>query len=174
MTVLGAVLAGGQSLRFGTDKAQAVLNGKPLVDHAVAALAAQCDAVIIVGPHPTGIPDWPSPGMGPLGGVAAALHFAADAGHAEVLTCGVDSVGLPPELLETLSPAPAYIISQPVIGLWPVSAISALEHMLTYERRHSMRAFVEAIAARGVHLSVDPANINTPADLAALEPSHGL
>ena len=45
MKLLGAILAGGRSSRFGSDKAFALLNGKPLIDHVIAALAAQTDAV---------------------------------------------------------------------------------------------------------------------------------
>jgi molybdopterin-guanine dinucleotide biosynthesis protein A len=79
--ILGAVLAGGQSSRFGSDKALAELDGRTLLARAVEALQAQCDAVVVVGredaPVPT-LPDRPRPGMGPLGGIAAALHHAAD------------------------------------------------------------------------------------------------
>jgi hypothetical protein len=78
--ILGAVLAGGQSSRFGSDKALAELDGRTLLARAVEALQAQCDAVVVVGredaPVPT-LPDRPRPGMGPLGGIAAALHHAA-------------------------------------------------------------------------------------------------
>ncbi len=175
--ILGAVLAGGQSSRFGSDKALAELHGQTLIARAVDALAPLCDAVVVVGrgeaPAPT-LPDWPRPGMGPLGGIAAALHHAADAGYETVLTCAVDSVGLGEALLADLSPAPAYCADQPVIGLWPASAAPMLDALLEGDGRHSMRAFAEAIGARAVDLSDLPANINTPEDLAAAERDHGL
>ncbi len=49
MRLLGAVLAGGQSRRFGSDKALALLDGRPLIAHVIAALAAQTEAVIVCG-----------------------------------------------------------------------------------------------------------------------------
>ena len=176
--ILGAVLAGGQSTRFGSDKALAELGGRTLLSLAVDALAAQCDAVVVVGreaaPAPT-LPDWPRAGMGPLGGIAAALHHAADAGYDHVLSCAVDSAGLTKTVLSDLSPAPAYCESQPVIGLWPASASATVDALLESDARHSMRAFAERIGARPVHLSNIPDNINTPADLrSAEERSHGL
>ena len=175
--ILGAVLAGGQSRRFGSDKALALLDGRPLLDHAVAVLARQCDAVVVVGrtqaPVPTQ-PDWPAPGMGPLAGLAAALRHATAHGFCAVLSCAVDSVGLTGSLRADLGPAPAYVASQPVIGLWPVSAAPAIEAILGGSGKHSMRALAEAIGARPVQLAANPANINTPADLAALEHARGL
>ena len=167
---LGAVLAGGRAVRFGSDKALAELGGTTLLARAVAAFEPWCDRVIVIGrddaPAHT-IPDWPAPGMGPLAGIAAALRFARAEGFGTVLTAGVDSVGLPADLPLLLDPAPAYLASQPVIGAWPASAAEAACAMLSGEGRHSMFAFAERIAARAVHLSRDPANINTPADLAA-------
>lgn len=173
MNVLGAVLAGGRSSRFGSDKAAALYGGQPLLEHARAALAKQCAAVIVVGGD-SGLPDWPRPDCGPLGGIGGALQYAADNGFDAVLTCGVDSLALPDDLLARLSPVPAYVAGQPVIGLWPVASAPALEGLLLSDRTHSMRAFAELIGARAVDLEAAPANINTPADLAALEQTHGL
>ncbi len=170
MTVLGAVLAGGQARRFGSDKALAELAGRTLLDHAIAALGAQCDAVVVVGRGDAGVPtvpDRPGPGMGPLGGIAGALRHAREHGFASVLTCGVDAPGLPPDLLASLSPAPAFLASQPVIGHWPVAALAAVEAILAGDGRHSMRALAQACCARAVE-GPAPANINTLADLAAL------
>lgn len=175
--ILGAVLAGGQSRRFGSDKALAVLDGETLLARAVDALSAWCDTVVVVGraegPAPV-LPDWPQPGMGPLGGLAAALHHARDHGFEAVLSCGVDSVDLPEELPSLLAPAPACLADQPVIGLWPANSAETIDTILRGAGRHSMLAFAEAIGARAVRTTDVPANINTPADLAEAETRHGL
>eukprot|EP00611_Tribonema_gayanum_P009759 TRINITY_DN19634_c0_g1_i1.p3 TRINITY_DN19634_c0_g1~~TRINITY_DN19634_c0_g1_i1.p3 ORF type:complete len:108 (-),score=11.69 TRINITY_DN19634_c0_g1_i1:38-361(-) len=80
---LGAILAGGQARRFGSDKAQALYEGARLIDRVAAALAAQCEAVVVCGREEAGfacIPDWPESGLGPLGGRAPAhpplVHLA--------------------------------------------------------------------------------------------------
>ena len=175
--ILGVVLAGGKSTRFGSDKALAELGGRTLIARAVDALALWCEYVVVVGretaPAPT-LPDWPRAGMGPLAGLAAALHLARDDGYEAVLSCGVDSTGLPDDLLALLSPAPAYLADQPVIGLWPASASPVLDALLESDARHSMRAFAEAIGAKPVKAAAKPANINTPADLSAAEQRDGL
>lgn len=175
--ILGAVLAGGQSSRFGSDKALAEFRGHTLLAHAVDTLSGWCEHVIVVGrataPAPT-LPDWPRAGMGPLGGIAAALHHARDEGYEFLLTCGVDSFGLPEDLPDLLSPAPAFLAAQPIIGLWPVKVVGKVETILHSEGTHSLKRFTEAIGARAVKSAADPANINTQADLAALEERHGL
>jgi molybdenum cofactor guanylyltransferase len=169
--ILGAVLAGGASARFGSDKALAELAGQTLLTRAVDLLSGWCDQVIVIGretaPAPT-VPDWPRPGMGPLGGLAAALHHACDEGYEAVLSLGVDAPHLPEDLPLLLGPAPAYLADQPVIGIWPASASAALDRLLESDARHSMRAFAEAVGARAVKLAAPPPNINTTADLAAL------
>jgi len=175
--ILGVVLAGGQSSRFGSDKALAELGGRTLLSRAVDNLSGIADHVVIAGresgPAPC-IPDWPHDNMGPLGGIAAGLHHARDSDFESVLTCGVDSPDLPDDLLELLSPPPAYLADQPVIGHWPASAASKVETILESDGRHSMRAFAEAIGAKAVKSGSKPANINTPADLSAVENRDGI
>lgn len=175
--ILGVVLAGGQSTRFGSDKALAMLGGRPLLTSAVDTLAQWCDVVVVAGRHTAPAPtisDWPRPGMGPLAGLAAALRLARDEGYQAVLSCGVDAALLPDDLVGRLSPAPAYVESQPVIGLWPVSALAAIELILASDTRHSLRALADALGARAVSLPRAPFNINTRADLAAAEQAHDL
>jgi molybdopterin-guanine dinucleotide biosynthesis protein A len=175
--ILGVVLAGGQSTRFGSDKALAEIGGHTLLARAVDTLSGWCEYVVVAGretaPAPT-IPDWPHPQMGPLGGIAAGLRLARDDGYDSVLTLGVDSIGLPENLPELLSPAPAYLESQPVIGHWPAGAVDAIETLLLADARHSMRAFAEALGATAVKIAAKPANINTPADLTAAEKNDGI
>ncbi|WP_349630575.1 molybdenum cofactor guanylyltransferase [Altererythrobacter sp. KTW20L] len=170
--ILGVVLAGGMSTRFGSDKALAALDGQTLLARAVEALSALCSKVVIAG-RTEGpvecIPDWPRPHMGPLGGIAAGLIHAQDNGFASVLSCGVDSVDLPADLLEELTPPSAYLATQPVVGHWKTEAADAVKALLQSEGRHSMLAFAKSVDARAVTAASAPANINTPADLAALE-----
>jgi len=169
--ILGAVLAGGLSSRFGRDKALAELEGQTLIARAVDALAGWCEHVVVVGramaPAPT-LPDLPRAGMGPLGGLAAALHHALDEGYEAVFSCGVDAAVFPADLLDLLGAAPACLSAQPVIGLWPAAAAASLDALLASEGPHSMIRFEDRIGARRVVACAPIPNINTPADLADL------
>jgi molybdopterin-guanine dinucleotide biosynthesis protein A len=178
MRVLGVVLAGGQSRRFGSDKALAEIGGRTLLDRAVTTLARQCDAVVVAGraaaPAPV-IADLPRAAMGPLGGLCGALQHGFERGFDAVLSIPVDGFDLPADLVGELSPAPAFVRAAPVIGLWPVWARGPLDAMLAEDTLHSLGAFAARIGARAVELSRLPVNINTPADLsAAKDLAHGL
>ena len=105
--------------------------------------------------------------MGPLAGLAAGLRYAQDEDFASVLTCGVDSVGLPSDLLDLLTPAPAFLESQPVVGHWPVEASAIVEELLHGPGPDSMRALVQALGAVPAKAADLSANVNTPEDLAA-------
>lgn len=170
--ILGAVLAGGRSSRFGSDKALAELDGQTLLARAVDTLSAWCDHVVVVGretaPAQT-IPDWPHADMGPLGGLAAALRLAADGGYHSVLSCGVDSLNLPDDLQRVLGEGPACLEAQPIVGIWPADTAAVIEEILHSEPPHSVRRFAQAVGARLVAVERAPANVNTPADLAALQ-----
>lgn len=166
--LLGAILAGGQARRFGSDKAQALYEGARLIDRVAAALAAQCDAVVVCGraePGFTCIPDWPEAGLGPLGGLAAALRHASENGFAGVLSAGVDAPDLPHDLAAALAGEGAAIVeSQPVVGLWPASAAPALEAFIASGGR-SLYRFADHIAARRLDLAHPLMNVNRPEDL---------
>ncbi len=164
--ILGAVLAGGFSSRFGSDKALAIVAGRPLIEHAIAALAAECDAVIVVGrdwPGLTSVADLPGPGLGPLGGLCAALHHAAANGYSAVITSGCDLAAIPPNLATSLSPGPAYALDQPTLGLWPAGLAPALDTHIAAGNR-SLHGWTARCDARAIDLGAI-ANINTPADL---------
>jgi len=178
MRVLGVVLAGGQSRRFGSDKALAEIGGRTLLDRAVTTLARQCEAVVVAGrtvaPAPV-VADAPHAAMGPLGGLCGALHHGFARGFDAVLSIPVDGFDLPDDLIGELSPAPAFVQTAPVIGLWPVAVRGALDALLAEDTVHSLRVFAARIGARAVHLSRQPCNINTLADLSALKDyAHGL
>ncbi len=168
MILLGAILAGGQARRFGSDKAQALFEGVRLIDRVAAALGAQCDSVVVCGREEPGfacIPDWPEPGLGPLGGLAAALRHASAGGFTHVLSTGVDAPDLPHDLAKRLAGEGAAIVaSQPVAGFWPAAALPALEAFLSAGGQ-SLYRFAEAIAARRIDLPNPLMNVNRPEDL---------
>lgn len=170
MQLLGAVLAGGGSSRFGSDKAAAVLDGRTLAEHAAAALAAYADEVVVVGPG--GLPDLPRPRLGPLGGIAAALDHAAGRGIRCVLTIGCDMPVVAPELMEALlRRAPAFCADAPVLGHW-AAALGAhlLGHIGTAPDR-SVRGWARAVGAVPIAAPAPLANVNTREDLERLQPA---
>jgi molybdenum cofactor guanylyltransferase len=166
--LLGAILAGGQARRFGSDKAQALYEGARLIDRVAAALSAQCESVVVCGREEAGfacIPDWPETGLGPLGGLAAALRHGSNGSFTHVLSAGVDVPDLPDDIATILAGEGAAIVeSQPVIGLWPVAAGPALEEFLAGGGR-SLYRFADHVAARRIDLAAPLMNVNRPEDL---------
>ncbi len=173
MTVLGAVLAGGESRRFGSDKLAARLGDQSLLDHALAWVRSRTDAVVLCGrdvPGIASVADWPTPGLGPLGGLAAALRFAVEHGHDAVLSIPGDTPVLPDSLYDQLRAvgAPAFVRGCPVIGLWPASAAAGLSAWLEHSPDRSMRGWARTIEARALELAEPIPNVNFVADLATL------
>jgi molybdenum cofactor guanylyltransferase len=81
--VSGIVLAGGQSRRMGRDKALIELQGKPIIQYALDALASMCDERIVVANDTAiyarfGVPVVADliPGKGSLGGIYSGLQAA--------------------------------------------------------------------------------------------------
>jgi len=77
--IFAFIIAGGKSSRMGQDKAFLVLDGKTLIDHAIAQAKSVAEEVFIVGPAATfsaygRIVKDIFPGCGPLGGIHAALR----------------------------------------------------------------------------------------------------
>ncbi len=169
MTILGAIFAGGAARRFGSDKAAALIDGRPMIEHVAARLRPQCDALAVVGrdwPGLIAVPDRPRPGLGPLGALAGALCHARDTGHALVLTSGCDLPDLPADLANRLSPAPAVVQGQPLLGLWRADDADALVAWLEADGDRAMRSWIAETATRRVALDHAPANINTPEEMA--------
>jgi molybdenum cofactor guanylyltransferase len=167
MTLLGAILAGGASTRFGSDKAVAMVDGVALLDHAIAALAPQVDALVIVGrdwPGFTRIDDLPAPGFGPLGGLAGALDHGRANGYDAVLVAPCDTLGLPADLAQRLSPGPAVAAGQRAIGLWPTSLAAALIARLTGGDSRALHVWAHACDAREIDCG-PLRNVNHAGDL---------
>lgn len=168
MAVLGAIIAGGKSVRFGSDKAAAIINGVAMIEQVHAALREQVDAVIVCGRTWADWPmvaDLPVPGLGPLGGLNAALAYARSNGFEHVVSVPVDTLPLPTGLVGLLSPAPAAFSAQPLIGMWPASLGGQLSRHLQAGQR-SVRSWIEASGCRPIDDGIwGLRNINRPDDL---------
>ncbi len=162
------MLAGGRSSRFGSDKAVAVLDGRALAEHARALLLPHVEMAVIAG-RDGAIPDLPRPDIGPLGGIAGALGYAASLGFTSVLTIACDMPWLPDGLLTALARrASAYCPDAPVLGHWETRLLdNLLTHIDTVPRR-SVRGWAEAIGAIPIPASAPIPNVNTPQDLESL------
>jgi molybdopterin-guanine dinucleotide biosynthesis protein A len=170
--LLGAVIAGGQSSRFGSDKAAALWQGVPLIEHVIAQLGPVVDELVICGRDfggREGIPDRPAAGLGPLGGLNAALHHAVAIGCDAVISAGCDTPLLPVPLLDRLRNAtgPAFLGQLPIIGVWPASMAGALDDFLAKDQKHSIKAWGASVSAEAIDWPALP-NVNAPGDLAGL------
>jgi molybdopterin-guanine dinucleotide biosynthesis protein A len=193
--IVGVVLAGGQSRRFGGgDKGFADLDGRPVLFHVIENFRPQVGSLILNANGDAErfaqfgldvVSDNESPGHGPLSGILAALDWTKC--HAPdcsaVATVSTDVPFLPPDLVERLHEersddevaiATSAGRRHPTVAIWPLSARSAVAHSLG-ESAFSANALAAKLNAVAVSFpmreiagrSVDPFfNINTPDDLA--------
>jgi molybdenum cofactor guanylyltransferase len=190
--ILGIVLAGGRSRRFGSDKACATLGGRSLLAHALRRAAPQVGALAIAGgdaAHAEAgvavIADMQA-GTGPLAGVLAGLEHAERGGFAYAATFPCDTPFFPRDVVAQLRDAlpdfdaPCAMVSaggrlQGVFSLWRV----ARRHDLRAAYDNGARSFHDIVRALAV-VTVPVAdengplgdpffNINTEADLRIAE-----
>ena len=188
--VIGVVIAGGRSVRFGGEKAVAGLGGKPLLMWAVARLARSCAAVAINARPDTEaealaraegltvLHDVPGDAAGPLAGVKAGLQWARQLGARAVAVSPCDVPLLPenvfPRLIQEAGTGAAMAETsegnQPQCAVWPVSALPKLTEALANGGHPPTWLMLESIGAVHVRFSRPEtfANINTRPDLAAI------
>lgn len=111
---LGIVLAGGQSLRMGRDKALLEYGASTLLRHQVNTLAQVCGRVMVSGVYPgyDCLSDI-RPGMGPLSGMhSAAMQFGTNS----LLFLPVDMPAITPKELRMLMAfdSPCHFEGQPI------------------------------------------------------------
>jgi molybdopterin-guanine dinucleotide biosynthesis protein A len=168
---LGAILAGGQGRRFGSDKAAAMLGGKPLIEHVADALIGQVETLVVVGrswPGLSRLDDRPEGALGPLAGLNAALHHAQAIGLDGVVSAGCDTLPVPPGAAALLmGPEPAFVDGHFLLGWWPTRLASRLERHLAEGKDRSMRGWIAQCSARAVPPPAVLHNLNTQADLDA-------
>jgi len=140
----GAVLAGGQSRRMGTNKALMEVEGKPMARLVADVLKEVCNEVVIVGgskeEHSAlGFPWFPDSmrDCGPLGGIYTALTLFEN----DVVVCACDLPNITPDLLKFLlsrdasAESSATVLSsgtmiQPLLGVYHQTCRPTLHHFL--------------------------------------------
>ncbi|MBS0418794.1 MAG: molybdenum cofactor guanylyltransferase [Proteobacteria bacterium] len=188
--VVGVVIAGGRSVRFGGEKSVAVLAGKPLLMWAVGRLQRSCRVVAVNTRAGTeaealaqsaGLPvlhDEPGDALGPLAGVKVGLIWAEAQGVQSLAVSPCDAPMLPhdlyPKLIAAAGAGAAIAQSeerlQPLCSVWPVSALPLLREELADGRHPATWMMLERLQAQHVHFHSAAAfvNINTRIDLAVL------
>lgn len=183
----GIVIAGGRSVRFGAEKACALLAGKPLLMWAVERLQAVCPVVAVNARPGTEagqlaeaeglavLHDAPGDAAGPLAGVRAGLKWAAGLELRALAVSPCDAPLLPADLYTRLIAAAGSGAAmaetadgpQPLCALWPVSALEALEAALAGGAHPAIWRTLDGIGARRVRFEDRAAfaNVNTRAEL---------
>jgi molybdenum cofactor guanylyltransferase len=169
MRRLGAIIAGGKATRFGADKAAALLNGQPLMEHVADGLRDQVDKLIVCGrawPGMDWVEDRPFADMGPLGGLNAALHYAQQNGFDAVVTAGCDVVPVAQFPMDHAYENAVYIDGHYLFGVWPVALAPLLDRHLRHQDNLSMRNWIAVSGAQAITSADVFHNFNTPRELA--------
>lgn len=191
--IIGAILAGGASSRFGSPKALAAVDGVRIIHRVRRALVEAVDEIVLIANEPELFTDLHlptvgdrAPGMGPLAGVDSALRRAMACGADGALCVSCDlpfaSTGLLREIVARADAERAVVPEsehgiEPLCAWYPVSALAEAERLLGADDR-SMRALLAAIDTERVPVDTvrrfgDPDilffNVNTRDDLERAE-----
>jgi len=189
-SIVGLVLAGGRSVRFGGEKAVALLEGRPLLEWAAERLRSICASVAInvrIGTEAEavaktlGFPvlyDEAGDATGPLAGVKVGLIWAEAQGARALAVSPCDAPLLPNDLYSRLveradggaAMAETSDGRQPLCAVWPVTALPAVRDSLADGAHPPTWQMLERLGAQKVLFDRADAfaNINTREDLAAV------
>ena len=173
MNILGAVLAGGKSSRFGSDKAVAIIDGLPLIDHVIMGMFRATDHLVISGRDWRDfevVPDGDHVGEGPLAGLLAVLRHGQVHGFDAVLTAACDALPVP-DLAVLVGDGPAVIEGHWLFGYWPVDLAGDLCSWLAGQPDRSVRGWLVRCGAVEMPTENHIYNLNTRDDMIAFEQS---
>jgi len=188
--IAGVIMAGGASSRFGSNKALALLDRQPMIQHVADILSAVFPTCLLSTNTPEayaflGLPTVADifPGAGPLGGIHAALKYIAEP---RAFIAGCDMPLLAPALIRYLCTLAEKEEDWDVVLPWPASgpeplcavysraALTVIEKNLTQGNRKVSDTLAELRVRRVEETEllsvVDDLNslhnINRPEDLA--------
>ena len=187
--ILGVVLAGGKSQRFGQDKSQVKLKGKILIDYILSEIVDEFKEILIVAngsinfmesPKISTISDFEE-GLGPLGGVLSAMKWVKenDKRYNWISTFPSDTPFFTKKELKSfyesiqIKENKLFFIKNNetrhnIFGLWSLELMDQLESdLLKGERKVEFWANSIGVSTIDIeHQNIDPFfNINTKEDL---------
>ena len=161
--ITGVILAGGQSRRFGSNKALALWRDKLLIQHVRDSLSSVFDDILLSANSPdqyvflkmpTVLDRYPN--MGPLAGIHAALHHSS---KPWIFAVGCDMPAITPDLISFLS---SYAQDEfeavlpwlkagpePLCGLYHKTALAKIEMQLA-NRKPQVKELIEKLSVRKV------------------------
>ena len=166
-TITGVILAGGKSLRMGTDKALLKLDGRPLVAHVASTLQSVFDRVLLVANDASA---YRSIGLetygdvfldcGPLGGIHSGLVHAGGSG---VFICACDTPFITANLVRYIAEFPSSSAVKipsfnqqlhPLCGLYTQRCLQPVTEQLE-AGRYRVLDFVDSIEAAVIPIAPD-------------------
>ncbi len=188
-SILGTVLAGGMSYRFGEDKSQVKLDGKLLIDYILSEIVDEFKEILIVTNNQitfhkskkiSTIKDFKK-GQGPLGGVLSAMKWAKEknSNYRWISTFPVDTPFFKKEILKkflseiNVEESKLFFIKSNnirhnIFGLWSIDLMEKLEEDLNKGHK-KVETWANSIGVKIINIEFmckDPFfNINTKDDL---------
>ena len=187
--ILGTVLAGGKSQRFGEDKSQVKLDGKLLIDFILSEIVDEFKEILIVTNNQIAfqksekistIKDFKK-GQGPLGGVLSAMKWAKEknSDYKWISTFPVDTPFFKKEILKkflseiNIEESKLFFIKSNntrhnIFGMWSIDLMKKLEEDLNKGHK-KVETWANSIGVKIINMEFmyeDPFfNINTKDDL---------
>ena len=187
--ILGTVLAGGKSQRFGEDKSQVKLGDKLLIDYILTEIIDEFNEVLVVSNNPINfkesekislIKDFKKD-LGPLGGVLTAMKWVKDnkKDYQWISTFPVDTPFFKNQILKdflnkiNIEEGKLFFIKSNntrhnIFGLWSIDLMDKLEEDLNKGER-KVEVWANSIGVKNINMKFenkDPFfNINTKEDL---------
>ena len=187
--ILGTVLAGGKSQRFGEDKSQVKLGDKLLIDYILTEIIDEFNEVLVVSNNPINfkesekislIKDFKKD-LGPLGGVLTAMKWVKDNNkdYQWISTFPADTPFFKNQILKdflneiNIEEGKLFFIKSNntrhnIFGLWSIDLMDKLEEDLNKGER-KVEVWANSIGVKNINMKFenkDPFfNINTKEDL---------
>ena len=187
--ILGTVLAGGKSQRFGEDKSQVKLDGKLLIDYILTEIIDEFKEILIVtnsqitfqkSKKISTIKDFKK-GQGPLGGVLSAMKWAKEKNdkYKWISTFPVDTPFFKKDILQKFlseidsEESKLFFIKSNnkrhnIFGIWSIDLMKKLEDDLN-EGQRKVEVWANSVGVKVINMEFinkDPFfNINTKEDL---------